>query len=402
VPLGDAREAWLSVDGEPERDFAAHEAQQMVVRVAVPPGSPAGKYAFRLDAVSVADPDDDYTPGPVVAFEVQPAAPPPAKFPWWIVPAGALALLLAAGLAWYFLRPRGATPAETPVEAAFEAPAEATWTNRKVRFTNKTTGKAKGYTWFFGDRSSSQDADPEHEYKEPGTYLVTLVADGPGEASKRTVQQTVRIVPDNAWLLLGKWEATRDAQNKRPIGLFLEFSNDGKWKTTRRAGGAPEDGYGTYKVEGQFLRLTGKIGTGSKEEPFEIAKISDKDLVLIRTLEILMFKRATQAADKKDKPDYARLLVGTWEVDTQLPKSVARSIYEFNKDGSMKVTTASYKGEKDELTGVYKLEGNKLYYTLKLPGGREEKESMNIYDISEGELVLDTGSGEGVALLRMK
>ena len=49
-------------------------------------GQPPGAYSFRLDAVSQAEPDEDFTEGPSVAFDVAPApAPPKKKFPWWIV-----------------------------------------------------------------------------------------------------------------------------------------------------------------------------------------------------------------------------------------------------------------------------------------------------------------------------
>src|SRR5207253_9939754 len=59
---------------------------QVVVQLNVPPASPPGSYSFRLDAVSEVNPDEDFTEGPSVAFDV--AAPPPAKkkkFPWWIL-----------------------------------------------------------------------------------------------------------------------------------------------------------------------------------------------------------------------------------------------------------------------------------------------------------------------------
>jgi hypothetical protein len=44
--------------------------------------TPSG-YTFRLDAANVANPDDDYTQGPVVTFQVTPVAV--KSFPWWIV-----------------------------------------------------------------------------------------------------------------------------------------------------------------------------------------------------------------------------------------------------------------------------------------------------------------------------
>jgi hypothetical protein len=79
-----AKPEWFSIVGESVRDFAPHAAEQVVVQVDVPPGSPPGSYSFRLDAVSEDDPDEDYTEGPSVAFDV--AGRPPQKkraFWWW-------------------------------------------------------------------------------------------------------------------------------------------------------------------------------------------------------------------------------------------------------------------------------------------------------------------------------
>jgi hypothetical protein len=85
-PAAPASPEWFTVAGESIRDFGPDAAEQVVVQLAVPTGSPAGAYSFRLDAVSQVDPDEDFTEGPSVAFDVAPAPPPPKKkFPWWIV-----------------------------------------------------------------------------------------------------------------------------------------------------------------------------------------------------------------------------------------------------------------------------------------------------------------------------
>jgi hypothetical protein len=108
VPLGTTQATWLRISGEVERNFAASEAHQFVVRMAAPAGTPGGKYPFRLNVVSVQNPDDDFAEGPTVALELSKAqAPPPngRKFPWFIIilalvliaAAVAVALLLAGG-----------------------------------------------------------------------------------------------------------------------------------------------------------------------------------------------------------------------------------------------------------------------------------------------------------------
>jgi hypothetical protein len=52
-------------------------AVQVIVRLRVPSGTPAGHYAFRLDAISETAPDEDLTQGPSVGLDVAAAAPAP-------------------------------------------------------------------------------------------------------------------------------------------------------------------------------------------------------------------------------------------------------------------------------------------------------------------------------------
>jgi hypothetical protein len=55
---------WCSVVGDSEQDFEIGAARQFVIRVDPPLGAPAGTFAFRLDAIGIENPDDDYTEGP--------------------------------------------------------------------------------------------------------------------------------------------------------------------------------------------------------------------------------------------------------------------------------------------------------------------------------------------------
>ncbi len=81
-----ARPEWFSVAGESVRQFAPNAAERVVVALQVPPTVAPGSYSFRLDAVSEAAPDEDFTEGPSVAFDVtDPAQPKPKKFKWWIL-----------------------------------------------------------------------------------------------------------------------------------------------------------------------------------------------------------------------------------------------------------------------------------------------------------------------------
>jgi serine/threonine-protein kinase len=111
VPLGSTKAAWLSLEGEQERNFARGEAHQLTVHIGVPPGTPVGKYSFRLNIISVENPDDEFTEGPSVSFEVKEltvAQAPPRKFPWWIL-AVAGVLVLGGGIITWLLIPQKVT-----------------------------------------------------------------------------------------------------------------------------------------------------------------------------------------------------------------------------------------------------------------------------------------------------
>jgi hypothetical protein len=90
---------WLMVVGESVRDFAPNAPAQIVVQLTVPQGTPPGSYSFRLDAVSQVLPDEDFTEGPTVTFEIKPP-PKPRKplIPWIVVILGVLILLVVIGV----------------------------------------------------------------------------------------------------------------------------------------------------------------------------------------------------------------------------------------------------------------------------------------------------------------
>ncbi len=83
-PVEPAKSEWLSVVGESVRDFRASAAEQVIVQIRVPSGIPSGSYSFRLVAISETAPDQDFTKGPSIAFDVA-ASTPKRRFPWWLV-----------------------------------------------------------------------------------------------------------------------------------------------------------------------------------------------------------------------------------------------------------------------------------------------------------------------------
>jgi hypothetical protein len=98
-PAAPAQPEWFSLVGESVRDFAPNVPAQVVVQLNVPPGTTPSSYSFRLDAVSQVLPDEDFTVGPSVDFEVKPP-PQPRKpiVPWIIVIVGVLVLLVIIGV----------------------------------------------------------------------------------------------------------------------------------------------------------------------------------------------------------------------------------------------------------------------------------------------------------------
>jgi len=96
-PRDPAKPEWFSIVGASIRDFVPNAPQEIVVQLRVPPGSSPGSYSFRLDAVSEIAPDEDFTEGPSVAFEVE--SPKRKKpFPWGIaiVVGGVVVVILGA------------------------------------------------------------------------------------------------------------------------------------------------------------------------------------------------------------------------------------------------------------------------------------------------------------------
>ena len=107
------------------------------------------------------------------------------------------------------------------------------------------------------------------------------------------------------------------------------------------------------------------------------------------------------AALGEDKTDYAKLLVGKWEVTKADPGTVTRGdVVEFTKDGKMKVTA-----KKDDnemlLEGTYKIEKNTFIMTMKI-GDEEKTHTITITKISDKEMSTKNKEDKVVELKRKK
>ncbi|MSR54122.1 MAG: TIGR03066 family protein [Gemmataceae bacterium] len=100
-----------------------------------------------------------------------------------------------------------------------------------------------------------------------------------------------------------------------------------------------------------------------------------------------LLSTSAQAEEKKEakKIDYAKLIVGKWEVSKADEGTIpAGTVVEFGKDGKFKVS-----GKKDDmelaLDGTYKIDGNKFTFKLKI-GDNEMEQTISITKLTETEL----------------
>jgi uncharacterized protein (TIGR03066 family) len=103
-------------------------------------------------------------------------------------------------------------------------------------------------------------------------------------------------------------------------------------------------------------------------------------------------------ARAEDKPDYAKLIVGKWEVTKAAPDTVPEgAIVEFTKDG--KLTASFKKGDNTEsVEGTYTLDGDKIKTKI----GDQERETITIVKISQTEMSTKDKDGKEVVLKRKK
>jgi uncharacterized protein YkwD/PKD repeat protein len=78
------------------------------------------------------------------------------------------------------------------VDAGFRPDDDTVGLGMPIQFVNESGGKAPvTYTWQFGDGTSSNDMNPQHQYSEPGVYKVSLVAENEFGRSKFSRSVTV-------------------------------------------------------------------------------------------------------------------------------------------------------------------------------------------------------------------
>ena len=81
---------------------------------------------------------------------------------------------------------------------------------------------------------------------------------------------------DYAKKIVGKWELTKVEEGGLPKGTLVEFGKDGKVKVTVKAEDKEQVLEGTYKVEGESLMLTMKVGEDERKQTITLLKLDDK------------------------------------------------------------------------------------------------------------------------------
>jgi len=107
------------------------------------------------------------------------------------------------------------------------------------------------------------------------------------------------------------------------------------------------------------------------------------------------------AARAQDKVDYAKLIVGNWEVSKADENTVpVGSVVEFTKDGKMTVT-AKEGGTEMKLEGTYKVDKDTFTFTLKA-GDQDFSQTITITKLSEKEMATKDKDGKTVELTKKK
>jgi uncharacterized protein (TIGR03066 family) len=93
------------------------------------------------------------------------------------------------------------------------------------------------------------------------------------------------------------------------------------------------------------------------------------------------------AASNKEK------IVGTWELTKGEGETPRGATFEFTKEGKLTMS-AKVEGKEHKMEGTYTVENGKLTTARKGPGGKEEKETMTITELTDKKLVTKDDKGK--------
>ena len=104
------------------------------------------------------------------------------------------------------------------------------------------------------------------------------------------------------------------------------------------------------------------------------------------------------AADDKD--DYAKKIVGKWEITKSQGDEPVGALVEFTKDGKFTVA-AKLNGKELKLDGTYKVEKDKLTTELSV-AGKTEKDVDTIKKLTDEDMELENKDKKVVTFKRKK
>jgi uncharacterized protein (TIGR03066 family) len=83
---------------------------------------------------------------------------------------------------------------------------------------------------------------------------------------------------DYAKQIVGKWEVTKADKGSIPPGAVIEFTRDGKMKIAAKKEDMEVSFDGTYKLDGNKVAMTMKLGEKERTNTITIQKLSDTEM----------------------------------------------------------------------------------------------------------------------------
>ena len=97
---------------------------------------------------------------------------------------------------------------------------------------------------------------------------------------------------DYAKMIVGKWEATKVAEESISVGTIVEFTKDGKFKLAGKMGDMELAFDGTYTIDGDKFTFKGKFGDNETEQTITITKLTETEMVTTNKADkVVEFKR---------------------------------------------------------------------------------------------------------------
>jgi len=150
-------------------------------------------------------------------------------------------------------------------------PQRADYAPLTVTFTDTSMGDITGWSWDFGDGSTSTEQNPVHTYAKTGNYSVLLTVTGP--AGKNTMEEPVFILV-GPFAPVAYFEAIYTSRHAPCSVEFLQYSEgtitQWLWDFGDGTTSTQEKPSHTYLHDGNYsvnLTVTGPAGTSTRSRP---------------------------------------------------------------------------------------------------------------------------------------